>query len=347
MFKILLLLFFLLLFTGLINRRVIRVAIIAGLILLLAREIKQHNLVSHCPGGFNWSDCSKFSHSETVEGEIVSAKGATLELDVSLGGRVVLKGWDKDVIHVSVQKRAETPEDLQNIVVKIDSDESIFGKAKTGRIQVFAKETGWFGSSAWSGKSPCVACKIMVPKKEMKNVEFNLGCCAVEVDSVKLKNISVRSGSGKLKFEDIKGDLSVNSGSGYVHASDIEGSVDVQTASGAVRLKDIDKDVRVTSGSGMIELKEIEGSVDVDASSGFVSIDEVEGAVNVHTASGAIRLSDVAGEVDASARSGNITVVRSKDAKGPVRCFTRSGHIMVKDGHGKILGQGKGQVVLK
>jgi len=347
MVKILVLLFLLLLFTGLINGRIIRLGIIGAILFLLVREIRDLKIDSVKICSASCSDCTKFTESDVLRKQFAISPRTALDLQSSVRGNVQIEGWKKDVVEVEIKKRAAKKEDLQKVDVTLSSNAPDGGRADRINIAASMEGSGWL-SGSWDNVVPCVDYKIHVPKKMLRTITINVASANVQVDSLELDDaLSVKTASGQVSITDVEAAVDVNTSSGQVLIDDVDGTVDVDTSSGFISVKDVDKKVRVGSSSGAVQLKKIDGDASASTSSGSVNMHDVKGDVAASTSSGSINLSDVAGAVTASASSGAITVTRAKNAKGHVKCFTRSGPILVKDSRGNILAQGRGKVTLQ
>jgi len=84
-------------------------------------------------------------------------------------------------------------------------------------------------------------------------------------------NLSVASISGRLKINDVDGQIYVNSISGSVNISDVSGKLQVNSVSGNLEIGNVGADARVTSVSGNLGLGQVNGSLDVSSVSGNVN----------------------------------------------------------------------------
>jgi hypothetical protein len=361
MFKIIVLILLLLLLSGTVSRRILRVLMIAGLIILLIREIKkldidhmsfvQSSAVSLCSSSFTLSDDQSY--------DIPVAKGCVLHLRSAFGGAVKISGWNKPFVRMICTKKAATQEDLERIELKVQTD-ARSKNAASKRIDIAGGAQGSICSAAdgsiraswtsngWSSQMPRVDYELHVPKKKMKSISCKIRSGLIAMQSFAVHDaVNAHTKNGEIKISDIHGNVFGESQSGGISLSNIAGNLAVEVKSGLVDLQNIQGNVSVDSRSGSIQLAEIAGSVKVETKSGPTSARGIQGKTQVGTRSGTIVLDGVARSTDASTRSGAVTITRSKKSSGTIRAQSRSGHIIIRDSTGDILAQGRGQIVVK
>ena len=123
----------------------------------------------------------------------------------------------------------------------------------------------------------------------------------------------------------------MRSGSGTLSAEGVRGPVDASTGSGAVTVSSIGDQVRVHTGSGRIELSGIKGAVDAHTGSGSIGAAAVAGEVVARTGSGGVEIEQTgAGPVKAHTGSGNVKVRLPAQAGFDLRAHTGSGKVSVE-----------------
>jgi hypothetical protein len=160
----------------------------------------------------------------------------------------------------------------------------------------------------------------------------------------------IKTASGDITVEDLKGAVVLSTVSGEIHASDLEGGLTAGTTSGEVQLNNVVGKLEVNTISGDVQLED--GKVDgatVNTTSGKVQLEGVAGALNIGTVSGDVAVRDAhdsqltisttSGEVEYSGDlaqggsnsvnsiSGDVTLALPEDAGIRLDASTISGSI--------------------
>lgn len=132
---------------------------------------------------------------------------------------------------------------------------------------------------------------------------------AVTVHAPADSRLAARTGAGDLTVTGRSGWTALRTGTGRVRADEVNGDLDVQTGSGDVTITRTRGRSRVRTGSGTITVEDAAGSLDAKAGSGDVQIARLAGDLDARTGSGDVRLDDaVSGRADITAGSGDLTV---------------------------------------
>ncbi len=123
----------------------------------------------------------------------------------------------------------------------------------------------------------------------------------------------------------------MRSGSGVLSAEGVRGPVDASTGSGAVTVSSIGDQVRAHTGSGKIELSGIKGAVDAHTGSGSIAGAALAGEVVARTGSGGVEIEQTsASGVKAHTGSGSVKVRLPAQAGFDLRAHTGSGKVSVE-----------------
>jgi DUF4097 and DUF4098 domain-containing protein YvlB len=103
----------------------------------------------------------------------------------------------------------------------------------------------------------------------------------------------IKTTSGDITVEGLKGAVALSTVSGEIHANDLEGGLTAGTTSGEVRLNHALGKLEVNTISGDVQLEDgqAEGAT-VNTTSGEVALDGVAGALNIGTVSGDVAIRD-------------------------------------------------------
>lgn len=147
------------------------------------------------------------------------------------------------------------------------------------------------------------AITLVVPLKTNINIENGSG--DIRVSGSQCNEVTLISGSGSIKGENISAPLQVVSGSGSITLNEITGSVDATAASGSVRTGNIKGPLKCKTASGGQSMSVVEGDMECTAASGSVKGENLNGNIAIRTGSGSIRLNNTKGIVDLFSVSGS------------------------------------------
>ena len=123
----------------------------------------------------------------------------------------------------------------------------------------------------------------------------------------------------------------MRSGSGALSAEGVRGPVDAGTGSGPVTVSSIGDQVRAHTGSGKIELSGIKGAVDAHTGSGTIAAAALAGEVVARTGSGGVEIEQTsASAVKAHTGSGSVKVRLPAQGGFDLRAHTGSGKVSVE-----------------
>src|SRR5579862_2789624 len=143
--------------------------------------------------------------------------------------------------------------------------------------------------------------------------------------------VLMRSNSGDLHAEGVKGPLEARTVSGEVRVSDIVGDAVIEGVSGDVEARNIDGNLRVSCVSGGIELSGVHGDVDASGVSGDISRPNGKSRnVRMESVSGNLTYGGTVssdGRYDLHSHSGDITLRAPADVGSTLSMETFSGSI--------------------
>lgn len=128
-------------------------------------------------------------------------------------------------------------------------------------------------------------------------------------------------------------DLSLQTGDGRIRIDDLKGAVQARTGSGAIRLSHILGPIDAHTGHGHIDLIACNGRVTLFTQTGHIKVDRLQGAVSARTGEGHIRLNDVIGAVQARTDGGSVHANIAHQPLTPCRLETSGGHVEVSLSH--------------
>lgn len=112
-------------------------------------------------------------------------------------------------------------------------------------------------------------------------------------------------------------DLDIKSVSGDVEVETIRGTVVIRTASGDIDLGSIGGDTRIDTASGEIALSEGTGTFEIDTASGDIDIDRFRGSFQISTSSGDVDIASLRLTADATVKttSGDVSLDVENDLR--------------------------------
>jgi DUF4097 and DUF4098 domain-containing protein YvlB len=140
--------------------------------------------------------------------------------------------------------------------------------------------------------------------------EANVKTASGDVTADKVESLRVKTASGDLEVEAVRGELRLHSASGDLRCVRADGGASVTTASGDVEIDSIGEHTEVRATSGDVRLGEVSGDVTVVSVSGDIDVLSIaSGSMHVRSVSGAIELGIARGvtlSVDAESMSGTV-----------------------------------------
>lgn len=143
-------------------------------------------------------------------------------------------------------------------------------------------------------------------------------------------SFEVRTSSGNVEIEGLRGGGSAETSSGRVTARDLGGAVSLHTSSGGMSVRTFEGALKLHVSSGSIDVREMDGALDAHTSSGGIRVRDAQGAVRLDTSSGSIdyRGSPV-GECSFNTGSGGIDLRLPSDLGAQLDLETGSGTVDV------------------
>ena len=234
------------------------------------------------------------------EERVEAGPGGRLELDLDFG-----EGLRPDSGSLEIVSRAADE-------VRLVADASGWGSSgvafrvtrEGGTVRI---DGGVGGSLSWLFGGPRVRVRIAVPR------DFSA---------------DVRSSSGPIRIEDLRGEVRARTGDAAVEVATVEGPVRLRLASGEVRVSEVVGDVDVRLEDGDVELRWVRGDAELRTGSGGLEVAHLSGRLRARTDSGGIELREVEGPIEAKTESGSILASFSGRPEGLLE--TRSGSLEVQ-----------------
>lgn len=149
-------------------------------------------------------------------------------------GTVIIRGWDKAEVMYTATKRANSDEDLKQIVINSEQQDS--------SISIVANAQQANGSTNFEIYLPRTASLIVASGDGRLSLEGVTG------------DLTLRTGDGAIDVTNGKGQLLVNTGDGPIKVTSFDGHVEARTGDGPISLDGRFVGVRVRTGSGPITL---------------------------------------------------------------------------------------------
>lgn len=140
--------------------------------------------------------------------------------------------------------------------------------------------------------------------------------------------LTLKSSSGNITLNKIKGDVKTESSFGNQLIGDITGNVKLRSSSGNITVKQLSGNAEVTSRFGYQKYENVNGNIVSIASSGEIIVKHVKGNVSTKSSFGKQDYEDVEGDINSRASSGDIKI---NGSKGTLLLGTSFGSIIGKN----------------
>lgn len=220
-------------------------------------------------------------------------KGGNLDIEIKVGGDIVIEGWDRDEVVVKAKITGKHRDD-----VEID-----FEKKSKG-LEILADIDG-----SRDTKASCDL-YIMVPAKF--DIEFETMGGDISIKGVD-GEIKGQTMGGDVDFEDLAGSLAVTTMGGDVTVSDSEVDGKVKTMGGDVEITNVKGDLKGSTMGGDVTYDNVERTGDssdeivISSMGGDLALDYAGKNIKAKTYGGDIEVAK-AEKVDVMTMGGDITV---------------------------------------
>lgn len=263
---------------------------------------------------YEYSD--KFDRGEGESGELITkefkvAPGGNLDLKLRTGGKIVIKGWDKEIVAVNItQKR-------NDVIFEFEQN----GNDVTVESEYRSKSSNHSGSP-----------KIVVNVPVKYNSKFNTLGGSVDVSNVEGKVEGTTMG-GEMIIDKVNGRLDIKTMGGAISVknSNVDGLA--KTMGGEVLIENVVGDLDASSMGGKVRQINVTGKnksigkeIDIHTMGGDIDIDTAPNGAKLKTMGGDITVNSVGSFLDAETMGGDINV---KKAEGKVKVKTMGGDIEV------------------
>ena len=235
---------------------------------------------------------------DVIKKEFQTEPGKKLQLELTTGGSIDIRGWDKNVVQIEARIRGGDKEDYV-----FDFDE----RSRGIRVEI--------SYEGYRRHSHSVSVDVLVPKKY---------------------DLELETMGGDISLTGIEGYFAGETMGGEIDLMDLKGEADLTTMGGEIRVENSDLDGRVKTMGGEISLRDVIGDLDASTMGGEVSYrnvkrrDEREDAreVKISTMGGEIDVDDAPGGANVSTMGGEIHIQR---ARKYVKAKTMGGEIVIEE----------------
>ncbi|KOR89156.1 DUF4097 family beta strand repeat-containing protein [Paenibacillus solani] len=250
--------------------------VVAGVVLLLLM-MNPWNIFSDVQFGFSW-ESKKINEEKTWAANDVQA----LKVDTGSSNIAIIKGNSDDIKVRLDGKVSKTNADQVRLKAEATGDTLVVGIDMPEGIQFGIRITD-------------LELTVELPEKQWKDAEIRSGSGNIEIDGLRGDTVSVKLSSGNMDIQDVKA-----------------GSLTAHTSSGRIKVADMEAEsLKLTSGSGNISAERYHATtLSFQNGSGNVELKDGESAVQGKTGSGNIRLEAerLIYDTDLQVGSGNVTI---------------------------------------
>jgi DUF4097 and DUF4098 domain-containing protein YvlB len=279
----------------------------------------------------------------TIEKQFNVKAGGKLNLDLTTGGSVEIRGWNKDQVVVKAFLAGDDWEDCRVDIAQSGGDVNVESHY-AGRRQSY---------------STSMSFNVMVPEKF--DIELDSSGGELSVKNL-MGSIEGATGGGEIQISGARGSIHLATGGGEINIAHSQLDGEVSTGGGDILFDEVEGNLVGTSGSGQVIRtgksshhgrtigKKIDTDLEVTKAGGEVEIDDAPNGARISTGGGDIRIRSAQRFVEAQTGGGDIQM---DDVKGAVEATTGAGNIHVritgsaKNGEGDIkLSSGTGDITL-
>lgn len=264
------------------------------------------------------SACAQVSSQEPIEHEFVISSEQSMEIDLSGGGSIHIRGWDEPRAVIRVILGRTDPD-----AFRFDFDQR--GSTLTVRSERLVQVR-------------LVDIRVEAQVPHGFDLDLHTDGGGISIEDIE-GNISGSTGGGELNLRNLKGTIRLTTGGGEISVRDSELEGRVSTGGGAVLVENVNGNFRATSGGGeviyrnvvtpdrtypaevvyirnaggRIEVEDAPSGADVSTGGGDIYIRSASSYVKARTGGGDITIDAVDGWVEASTGAGTIRVAMTGD----------------------------------
>ncbi len=258
-------------------------------------------------GAASWQACSQ----ETIEHEFDLSGERNLEVSVSSGGSIDIRGWDETHAEARVRFRNTDPEAFR------------FEFDQRGQSLIIRSER----------------------LRRVQRVDI-----VIEVRVPRGFNLNLRTGGGEISLTDIEGRIEGSTAGGELNLRNLKGTIQLTTGGGEITVHDSELDGRVSTGGGAVLVENVRGDFRATSGGGEVIYRNVVTpdrtypgeVVHIRNAGGSIEVEDAPSGADLSTGGGGIHVrsagawLKARTGGGDIMIGTVDGWIETSTGGGDI-----------
>jgi DUF4097 and DUF4098 domain-containing protein YvlB len=258
------------------------------------------------------------------EKEFKVGPGAEVSLD-TFDGSIQVESWDRDVVHIEIQKRGPDRETAAALEVRAAQEGNRI-KVEAPAPKVRHEVIGINASS------PSASLVVRVPAKAKLTANTRDGSIAVDrITGV----VNLRSGDGSIRANSINGELTANTEDGALSLVNVNGRLSLQSGDGSINVQGRFDHLDARTG---------DGSITIEAENGSAMKDNWQ----IETGDGSVSFvvpGQFSAEIDASSRDGRVRsdieglqANNDDDDRGTLRGRIGSGGhtVTIRSGDGSI-----------
>ncbi len=134
----------------------------------------------------------------------------------------------------------------------------------------------------------------------------------VEVKSLLVKKLDIKSKSGHVNITDTKGNIKGVSPAGDFIVNQFEGNLVAKSKTGMMVLNNVSGDFNLTSSKGNYTINQLKGNLKTDGGAGNQELENIEGDISLKTTNGDIKLSLAKGNITTRTFEGNQKIFQSE-----------------------------------
>lgn len=238
---------------------------------------------------------------------------------------VEVRGHDSDMTEIEMSVLSDKPEKVQPHIEQQNNSLSVSNHYTDDEASGFVSYSLKVPEEVQIAFIKTNLGRIVLENLAKEVGEISTGSGNIDIKNIRNNLRKISTLSGRVAVENIKGDVNrIRTTSGNIVARNITGTINAESLSGKIKIDQIGGDVKCDTTSGNISIDKVQGNVTGESLSGRINCEGIGGYANLSTTSGNIDVRNVVGKLIAGSMSGTIRHCMGKFQKS-VQAKTMSG----------------------
>lgn len=150
----------------------------------------------------------------------------------------------------------------------------------------------------------------------------------IEASEIKECRVNAHASYGKIIAQNVSGNYSLKTSTGGITVNDLKGELSATSSKGDIELSDIETNTTVVTDGGLLTIKNIKGKLNTQSNTGNQTITNMNGDLMLRTSTGEITLNNLKGKIETANDDGDVWLT---DVEGTMRLISISGNLVGKN----------------